>query len=217
MSKAVAVILARGGSKTIPQKNIINVNGKPLLHYSALASLNSDTHETWVSTDCPETKAIAVTVGCKVIDRPFDISGDKSKSDEALVHFAENVDFDILVFIQPTSPLIELTDINAGLFKIKNCDSVFSVFEEHWLPRWTLKLNPIDWDIDKRPMRQDIEPDYVENGAFYITTRTQLEKTGCRYGGKMDIVKMPNYRSFQVDNEDDIILIENLLKNKELK
>ena len=95
--KVVSLILARCGSKGIPNKNIIHVNGNPLLYYTTNASLNSDVNETWVSTDCEDIKNVALNLGCKVIDRPTQISGDNSKSDEALVHFAENIDFDILV------------------------------------------------------------------------------------------------------------------------
>ena len=82
-------------------------------------------------------------LGAKVIDRPDEFATDESPSEEALLHFAENVDFDILVFIQPTSPLLRPSYINEGLEKMKDHDSVFSVYEEHWLPRWDLQLNPI--------------------------------------------------------------------------
>ena len=206
-----SLILARGGSKGIPQKNIIDVNGKPLLHYTTTASLESNVNETWVSTDCNEIKDVALDLGCKVIDRPAYISGDNSKSDEALVHFAENVDFDILVFIQPTSPLLLASDINQGLDKMNEYDSVFSVTEEHWIPRWCKNNQPINWDINNRPMRQDVEETYIENGAFYITTRDQLLKSGLRYGGKIGTVEMPLHRSFQIDTHDDLKLISKLL------
>lgn len=208
-----SVILARGGSKSIPTKNIIDLNGHPLLWYSVTASLNSNTNETWVSTDCPEIKKVALGTGCKVIDRPMEISGDNSKSDEALVHFAENIDFDILVFIQPTSPLIISDDINKGLDMMGEYDSVFSACREHWIPRWTLEGIPDGWDVNNRPMRQDVDDRYVENGAFYITTRKQLETTGLRYGGNLGVVEMPLYRSFQIDTLDDLKLIGKLLDN----
>lgn len=209
--KAISLILARGGSKGIPHKNIIDVNGNPLLYYTATASLNSDVNETWVSTDCNEIKRVAQSLGCKVIDRPEDISRDNSKSDEALVHFAENVNFDILVFIQPTSPLLLASDINQGLDKMNEYDSVFSVTKEHWIPRWNKNNEPINWDINNRPMRQDVEETYIENGAFYITTRDQLLKSSLRYSGKIGTVEMSLRRSFQIDTHDDLKLISKLL------
>lgn len=210
--KIVSLILARGGSKGIPKKNIIDINGKPLLYYTANASLNSNVTETWVSTDCQEIKSVALNLGCCVIDRPTEISGDNSKSDEALIHFTENVDFDILVFIQPTSPLLKSSDINKGLKKMNDHDSVFSVTKEHWIPRWSENCEPINWEINDRPMRQDIEETFIENGAFYITTKNQLLKSKLRYGGRIGMIEMPLHRSFQIDTYDDLKMIKKILK-----
>jgi N-acylneuraminate cytidylyltransferase len=210
--KVVSLILARCGSKGIPNKNIIHVNGNPLLYYTTNASLNSDVNETWVSTDCEDIKNVALNLGCKVIDRPTQISGDNSKSDEALVHFAENIDFDILVFIQPTSPLLKSSDINKALQKMKTYDSVFSVTKEHWIPRWSETGEPIDWDINDRPMRQDVKETYIENGAFYVTTKKQLLNSQLRYGGNIGMIEIPLHRSFQIDTIDDLKLIGKLLK-----
>lgn len=211
--RIVSLILARGGSKGIPKKNIIDVNGKPLLWYTSQASLNSNVHETWVSTDCASIKQTSIKIGCNVIDRPKKLSADNSTSDSALVHFAKKINFDILVFIQPTSPLLKSEDINKGLELIKNHDSVFSACREHWIPRWTLSpISPDRWDINNRPMRQDVEEKYIENGAFYITTRSQLQKTGLRYGGSIGILEMPFNRSFQVDTLDDVQIVSKLLR-----
>ena len=211
--KTVALILARGGSKGIPNKNIINLKDKPLISYSINAANQSNCDETWVSTDSNEIKKIAKSYGANVIDRPKELSGDYSKSEEALDHFSDNIDYDILIFIQPTSPLLNAHDINYGLVSIKSnqYDSVFSVYKEHWIPRWTQKIVPVIWDIDVRPMRQEKESQFVENGAFYITTKEQFSQSKRRYGGRIGIVEMPNYRSFQIDSMDDLKLIEKLL------
>ena len=98
--KIVSLITARGGSKEIPLKNIVEINNKPLIWYSINASLNSNVHETWLSTDSEKIENIAINCGAKVIIRPDEISTGDSQSEEALLHFAENIDFDILVFIQ---------------------------------------------------------------------------------------------------------------------
>ena len=174
--KIVSIILARGGSKEIPSKNIIDVNGKPLLYYTISASQQSDVDATWVSTDCPKIKKIAENFNANVIDRPTNISGDYSQSEEALLHFAKNINFDILVFIQPTSPLLKAADINKGikLLEDENYSSVFSVYKQHWIPRWSLDIQPINWSINKRPMRQEVDEEYIENGAFYITKKADL-------------------------------------------
>jgi CMP-N,N'-diacetyllegionaminic acid synthase len=205
------IILARGGSKGIPQKNIILLKNKPLLAYSIQAAKLSDVNEVWVSTDCVDVAKIAEKYGANVIFRPLEISGDKSKSEEALLHFANTVDFNILVFIQPTSPLLLPEDINKGLSMMLDYDSIFSAYKEHWIPRWTLDNKPDDWSINNRPMRQDKPEKYVENGAFYITTKKALLESQCRYSGRIGVVEMPLWRSFQIDTLQDLELIEKLL------
>jgi len=208
--KIVSVILARGGSKGIPKKNIIPINGKPLISYTINASTNSSIKQTWVSTDCEEIKLVSKGLGANIINRPSEISGDNSKSEEALLNFAEWVDFDVVVFIQPTSPLLESDDIDGAIKMMidKNLDSVFSAYKEHWIPRWSQDMYPYYWDINNRPMRQDVPERYVENGAFYITTRKALLESGLRYSGNIGIYEMPMSRSFQVDTTEDLELIE---------
>ena len=211
--KIVSVILARGGSKGIPNKNIIDLNGKPLISYTIEASQKSNVNSTWVSTDCTKIKTISEKLNANVIDRPQEISGDLSKSEEALLHFAKQIDFDILVFIQPTSPLLKAEDINKGIELLLNdndCNSVFSVYKQHWLPRWSLDMKPISWDVNNRPMRQEVNEEYIENGAFYITKKADLLNSKLRYSGKKNVVVMPYLRSFQIDTLDDLNLIEGL-------
>ena len=209
--KTVALILARGGSKGIPNKNIINIKEKPLLAYSIIAAQKSKVDEVWVSTDCDKIKSVANNYEANVLDRPIRYATDSSKSEDALIHFAENINFDILVFIQPTSPLINSNDINSGLSLIQNnsYDSVFSAYKEHWLPRWSLDKKPDNWEIENRPMRQEIDEKYVENGAFYITSKEALMSSRLRYSGNIGIIEMPLSRSFQIDDEDDLFLIRN--------
>tara|TARA_Y100001963_G_C6780861_1_gene449750 strand:- start:461 stop:1093 length:633 start_codon:yes stop_codon:yes gene_type:complete len=209
--KTVAVILARGGSKGIPNKNLQTVNGMSLLEWSINATKYANVDEVWVSTNSSFIKSHAIRLGAKVLDRPESISHDKSSSEDALLHFSENVDFDTLVFIQPTSPLIKPRYINEGLEKMKDYDSVFSAYKEHWLPRWTLQVEPIDFDNKKRPRRQDKEEVYVENGAFYITTKKLLEANKTRVSGAIGVVEMGFYESFQVDTFDDLNNIGKLL------
>ena len=212
--KIVSLILARGGSKGIPRKNLIPLNGKPLLYYSITNSLKAEVNETWVSTEDSEMKKTSLRYGAKVLDRPLEISTDTSKCEEALLHFAANVDFDILVFIQNTSPLVSPEEINNGIRKVKSgeFDSVFSAYLEHWVPRWSTDITPIGWNTSARPRRQQKPEVYVENGAFYITTRKNLLESGIRYSGKIGIVEMPFSRSFQIDTIDEARLIEKLMR-----
>ena len=209
--KVVSVIPARGGSKGIPLKNIVELGGKPLISYTIESSKQSNVDETWVSTDSSEIASVVSEYGVKVIERPEDISTDTSQSEEALLHSARDSEFDVLVFIQPTSPLIKSEDINKGLEMMDKYDSVFSVTKEHWIPRWTMDVKPFEWEIDNRPMRQDKPETYIENGAFYITKRKNLLESKLRYSGKIGVVEMPLSRSFQIDTKEDLELIEKLI------
>jgi N-acylneuraminate cytidylyltransferase len=209
--KIVSLITARGGSKGIPNKNILNIGEKPLIQYTINVSQNSKVSETWVSTEDRQIKDVSEKCGAKVITRPKELSNDIIMPDAALVHFAKNYEFDILVFIQPTSPLLKSKYINMGLKMLNKYDSVFSAYKEHWQPRWTKDSQPYEWDINKRPRRQDKQELYVENGAFYITTKENLLESKLRYSKNIGIVEMPYYESFQVDNKDDLQLIKKLL------
>ena len=213
--KILSVILARGGSKGIPSKNIVDLNGKPLISYTIEASLQSNVDETWVSTDSSEIASVSSTYGASVIDRPSEISTDTSQSEEALLHAAHDSEFDVVVFIQPTSPLIKSEDINKGLKMMDKYDSVFSVTKEHWIPRWTMDVKPFEWEINNRPMRQDKPETYIENGAFYITKRKNLLESKLRYSGKIGVVEMPLSRSFQIDTLDDLNLINTIIRGNE--
>ena len=118
--RVVSLITARGGSKGIPKKNLIDINGRPLIWYSIRASLDSKVDETWVSTDSEEIQNASVKAGARVIIRPDDLADDYIMPDEVLLHFAQHVEFDILAFIQPTSPLIKAEYINKSWHKEHN-------------------------------------------------------------------------------------------------
>lgn len=211
MSKTVALILARGGSKGIPNKNLIKIGSQPLIYYSIKAALESNVDEVWVSSDSDIILIVSQNLGAKTIKRPPELSTDTSSSEEALLHFSKNIDFNTLVFIQPTSPLIESKYINEGLTKLHKYDSIFSAYREHWIPRWDLNLNPIEWDINNRPRRQDKDEVLVENGAFYITNKENLQQSKVRYSKNIGVVEMPYYKSFQLDTQDDLLLLNKLI------
>jgi len=214
--KIVSLTLARGGSKGVPRKNIYPLNGKPLISYVLEAAKQSKIDDRWVSTEDFEISKVAMSYGAQVIKRPAELAQDTSKCEHALMQFAENVDFDLLVYIQTTSPMVRAEDINKGISLMQTgyYDSVFSVCKEHWVPRWTLDVKPIDWHTAHRPRRQTVEPKYVENGAFYITTKKSLLDSGLRYSGKIGVVEMPFSRSMQVDTLDELQMIEKLLKEE---
>lgn len=211
-----SIILARGGSKGLPRKNLIDLCGKPLISYAISASLSSSfVKETWVSTDDKEIEMVSKSLGAFVLKRPSEFAMDFSPSEDALLHFHKNIPYDVLVFIQPTSPQIKAEYIDSGISKLiaDNLDSVFSVTKKHWIPTWSLDISPIGWNPNNRPRRQDRPEYYEENGAFYITTRSQFAKTNNRYGGKMGIIEVPLEESFQIDTMEDLVLVRKLMEN----
>ena len=211
MTKIVSLIPARKGSKGISNKNLIDLCGKPLINYAINASKHSLVDETWVSSDSDEILSISKNLGAKTIKRPGQISDDNSTSESALLHFAENIDFDILVFIQCTVPLIKSKDINQGLKQINIYDSVVSVSETHQM-FWDAK-GPL-YNIDNRLRRQDSVKRYIETGSFFITSRKNLLKFKNRLSGNIGFVEIPKYRSFDIDNFDDLKLVEAIMKSK---
>ena len=98
--KIVSLTLARGGSKGVPRKNITPLNGKPLISYVINAAKASKIDETWVSTEDKEIAEVAKSYGALVVDRPPELALDDAKCEHSLLHFAKNVDFDLLVYIQ---------------------------------------------------------------------------------------------------------------------
>ena len=211
------MITARGGSKGIPLKNLVDVNGKPLIYYSINASSQSSVDETWVTTDSKEIADVSKKHEAKVLMRPDQLANDIIMPDDSLIHFADNEDFDILVFIQPTSPMIKKEYIDGAISMLltDGYDSIFTAHKYHWLPEWLCVANTctsVGWDVNARPRRQDIGQNiYIENGMFYITTRESLLETKLRYGGRIGMFEIPLLDSFQVDTQEDLDLIRKLI------
>ena len=212
--KTVTIIPARGGSKGIKNKNLIKISGQPLLKYVVTVSLNSNVDETWVSSDSDEILAFADSLGAKTLKRPLELSDDLASSESALLHFAEKVDFKILVFIQATSPLIISKDINKGINMMTNYDSVVSVTENNQL-LWS-ENNPL-YEISNRKRRQDSSQSYLETGGIFITTKLGLIKSQNRLNGKIGLLKLPKIRSFDIDTVDDIEVVEAILNERKKK
>ena len=208
--KIVSIILARSGSKQIPNKNLVKINNKPLIFYSINASLKSKVNETWVSSNSDKILSVAKKLGAKTILRPQKYATDSASSESALLHFAKNVFFDILVFIQPTSPLIIPSDINKGITLIKKkFDSVISVSE---LNQFVWKNNQPNYDINKRKRRQKESTTYIETGSFFITKRKNLLINKNRISGKIGFVEVPKIRAFDIDTYQDLSIVKKILK-----
>lgn len=218
--KTVALIPLRGGSKSITNKNIKNIAGKPLAAWVLEAALNAvRIDDVYVSTDSAEIKdaVSAISPLIKVIDRPKEYATDTASTEAVMLHFMSVVECDCLVTIQATSPLLKSQDIDAALdkFNANNYDSLLSVVETKRF-YWTKDGAPISYDPSFRPRRQEFDGMYMENGAFYITKKNLLAEQACRLGGKIGLYLMDAATGTEIDELCDWLIVEALLKSSEL-
>jgi N-acylneuraminate cytidylyltransferase len=172
--KTIAIIPARGGSKRLPNKNIILLNGIPLLAHSILyAQANSELIDAvYVSTEDAKIKEIALQYGAKVMDRPTAISGDLEPTVSALKHVLQSIEeVENVIVLQPTNPLRPENLLVEAFEKFKSggYDSLFTVTQSHQ-KLGKIKgaaFEPFNYEIGQRS--QDLEPLYFENGLLYIT------------------------------------------------
>ncbi|XP_013866042.1 N-acylneuraminate cytidylyltransferase [Austrofundulus limnaeus] len=208
-----AVILARGGSKGIPLKNIKPLAGIPLLGWVLRAAADSEMFDSiWVSTDHDDIEKVAKSWGAQVHRRSRKVSRDSSTSLETIKEFLEdNEDVDVICNIQATSPCLHPSHLKQALKKVLEgpFDSVFSVVRRHQF-RWTeVKegsdecTHPENLDPAKRPRRQDWDGELYENGSFYICKRELVLEEGRLQGGKVTYFEMEPQHSVDIDVDID--------------
>jgi N-acylneuraminate cytidylyltransferase len=217
------IILARGGSKGILKKNIINFCGKPLLAWTIEQCLNVDNvSDVWVSSDDNDVLDVAKFYGAKIIKRPLDISGDTATSESAWLHAINyledrNIPLDVVLAPQVTSPLREVVDINNAISKfIKgDYDSMFSASIADDLFFWEESNNGIDsinYDYKNRKRRQNLKEQIIENGSFYLFKSKIIQNSDNRFGGKIGYSKMEFWKMFEIDNVEDLRMCSALMQ-----
>ena len=223
--KILAIIPARGGSKGIPRKNIKLLAGKPLIAYSIEAGLKSKyINKVVVSTEDEEIAEISKKYGAEVVKRPKELARDESPTIDAIKYTLKFLEFegyipDIIILLQPTSPLRTVDDINKAieLFLNNDCESVVSVSECKKSPYWSLKIEDgyikpiLGWDYFLNKRRQDLPKTYYLNGAIYITTVKDLFKYNGFFSQNTDPYIMPEIRSIDIDESIDLKFVEFLL------
>ena len=219
----VAFIPVRGGSKSIPLKNIKDMNGKPLVYWTVKAACESkNIDKVFVSTDSDIIKSTVEAFGFDkvcIIGRSAETASDTASTESAMLEFAQNYEFDNIVLIQATSPLLRAADIDGGfdMFFSDDCDSVLSVVRQYrfiWNNDENGIASPVNYDVYNRPRRQDFNGFLMENGAFYITERNMLIRTGNRVSGRIKAYEMSEETAFEIDEPTDWIIIEQLMKKK---
>lgn len=222
--KTLAVIAARGGSKGIPHKNVLDLCGKPLIAWTveqACAARGVDV--VAVSSDSDQILAAAEAAGAVGVRRPDDISGDLASSESAWLHALDAIDgrmgrFERIVALQATSPIRESGDIEHALdtFDREHLDSLLSVCEVEDYFNWRIGTSgpePINYDYRNRRMRQQIEKRYLENGSFYVLTPSLLREQNNRLGGKIGFHVMERHKMFQIDRPEDVKLCAAIMRS----
>lgn len=219
-----AIIPARGGSKGVPRKNLLELCGKPLVAWSIeQATAAGSIDRVWVSSDSEEILDVARRYGAQPIRRPGTLAGDDATSESAWLHAVDEIEragtsIDLVVGMQPTSPLREPQDLDNALrdFQTQRCDSMLSCSEirDYFVWRYGPDGRPVSvsYDYRQRLPRQAIGRHYLENGSFYIFTPDLLRSTGNRLGGRIGLYAMDRYKMFQIDSEDDLILCQAIMR-----
>lgn len=219
--KVLGLIPARGGSKGIPNKNIRDLNGEPLIAHSIKAGQNASSIDTViVSTDNDEIATIAEQYDARVpFIRPDRLATDEAPTAPVIKHAVEHLQergeyYDTFVLLQPTSPLRTEVHIDEAYsqHECPDVDSVISAYptyDTRWqrTPEGANKLNYTD--ASKR--RQDRDPEYVINGAIYVTNIAQFMKTETTITGKTAIYEMSERESVDIDTPFDLWLAEQIL------
>jgi len=222
----IAIIPARGGSKKLPRKNIRLLNGRPLIYYTIKAAQKSKYLERIiVSTEDKEIAEIAKKFGAEVINRPRELARDETPTlpvlQHVIRHLEEKEDYrpDVIVILQPTSPLRTPEDIDAAVKKFREtkCDSVVSVCEVehpiHWM--YTLdgdRMKPLMKDGARITRRQDAPMVYRLNGAVYVTRRDTIMKENKVLTDDTRAYIMPAERSIDIDTKLDFKVAEIILR-----
>ena len=227
--KVVAVLLARGGSKGIPRKNLIDFCGKPLLAWTLEQALAVKTIDSvWVSSDSREILDFARSYGANPIRRPEDLSGDTATSESGWLHAVDVIErqvggIDLVVAPQVTSPVKEPSDLDRGveLFATGHYDSMFSCSLADDLYFWRRSsdgnLESVNYDWRNRKRRQDHAAQYIENGAFYLFSPQVLRHFNNRFGERIGMVKMEFWKSFEIDSPESLRLCAALMREFLLK
>lgn len=229
MKKVFYVILARGGSKGLPGKNKMSLLGKPLLAYSIETALASKyCCKVIVSTDDEEIAEIARLHGAEVpFLRPAELATDTSTSAEAVLHALSHYEnlgeiYDLIVLLEPTSPIREAEDLDAAINMVFNNDGATSCVSisrlESGHPRFLFNLDDqfrLSSYLDQNNVvrRQDLEGLYYPEGSFYIAVAEEYKKKKTFYQDNLTIgFELEKWKSFEIDTYEDFLIVEAIMK-----
>lgn len=216
----IALIPVRGGSKSIPLKNIKIICGKPLVYWATKAASNSKViDKVIVATDHIDIRNTVINFNLdkvEIYDRREENAQDTSSTKSLVLEYIENSNVeedDNIFLIQATSPMITSKDIEGIYNKMLNekADSALTCVSNKRF-YWTKDGKPINHDINFRPRRQDFEGYMLENGACYINSVKNLKRIENVLNGKVCVYEMPEYTGIEIDEEFDFLIVEKLMQ-----
>jgi CMP-N,N'-diacetyllegionaminic acid synthase len=219
----LAIIPARGGSKRLPRKNLLDLNRKPLIVYTIEAGLESQyIDKVIVSSDDDEILNIAKQYGAQILKRPDEFAMDTATTFSAIKHTIDNVEkYDYIVLLQPTSPLRNEKHIDEAieLLETKCANAVIGVCEMDHSPLWSNTL-PADESMNNflkeeflNKRSQDLEKYYRLNGAIYICKTDKLiEEKSFMLKENIFAYVMNKESSIDIDEEIDLNIAKYLME-----
>ena len=228
--KILGLVTARGGSKGLPGKNIITLFGKPLIAWTIEAGLRAPSLDSLVVTTDDEMIAQAARfAGARApFIRPVELAGDTASSVDVVLHAIDwlasvGEHYDVVVLLEPTSPLRESEDIEGALDTLvrTGAESVVSICRvESTHPAFIYRrgdgerLNPL---MQRQPTglrRQEIEPLYFLEGTVYVSQINALRRYQSFYHEDTVGYEVPRWKALEVDEMDDLVMIEALMRHK---
>ena len=220
MMKVIAFIPVRGGSKSIPLKNIKPFCGKPLVCWNIEAlEVCPEVDEVIVATDSDDIWNTVESRNYKkttLYRRSAENACDTASTESVMleyIHYANLEAENIFMLVQATSPLTETKHFTEALqmYDKGEYDSVITCVRNYRF-FWNEDGTSMNYDYMNRPRRQNFNGMLMENGAFYINTVGNILSNGNRLGGKIGIYEMPEYTATEIDEPDDWIILENLMR-----
>ena len=223
--QVTAFIPVRGGSKSIPLKNIREFCGKPLVYWN-IAALQAAglVDKIVVATDSDDIEATVRSFGFDKVEiyrRSAENASDTASTESVMLEYIEAANLSeetVFMLVQATSPLTQTIHFQEALqlYSEGNYDSLLTcVVNKRFF--WNKNGTPRNYDYRNRPRRQNFEGELMENGAFYINTVKNILQSGNRLSGKIGIYEMPEYTAIEIDEPDDWTMLENLMRKHVLK
>ena len=199
----LGVIPARGGSKSVPRKNLHPVAGKPLLVWTIEAARHSRRLTRWVvSTEDAEIAELAQRHGAEVLPRPPELAGDEVSTLAVIQHALAHIPSDIVVVLHPTSPIRrrDLVDASIEKFLSSHAESLGTVHRDYSYEYGQLM-----------PRRQEIAPRLVDNGSVYVL-KAELVRAGRWLGDRLAVFETSREEGAEIDEPFDLWLVEHILR-----